>query len=266
MNKLILSAIAGALLSSVSGISSVQAQGQDAVLAEFYGQGVHAYHAGKTTEAYELLSMAINNGSKDPRAYYFRGIVASASGRGYEADSDWQQGADLEARGEGSGSIGAALSRFQGSGRIKLEEIRRKARMQFVAESAARSRQRYGSDAAAAGAVARPAPAPRQVPAAGVTPPPAPPAADDNPFPSDMGEPKLESDDALADAMEDPFANDAVAGDTGAPADAPAADPFGGDAGGGADPFGGNTGGGADPFGGDAGGGADPFGDDPFGN
>ncbi len=97
MNKLILTAIACVLISSTAALPSAQAQGQSAMLAEFYGQGVHAYYAGRTIEAYDLLSMSIDNGSKDPRAFYFRGIVAEATGRSDEADADWQKGAELEA-------------------------------------------------------------------------------------------------------------------------------------------------------------------------
>lgn len=247
------------------GFATQHANAQSSVLAEIYGRGVHAHYAGHTNDAHDLFSMAINNGLDDPRAYYFRGISLYKSGREIEAESDWQQGASLEARGKGSGSVGAALHRFQGAGRLKLEQIRQKARLEFLAEAAARSRARYGEIEAAEPNVLRSAPQPNRVapPAAAQTPPPAPQVVDDNPFSDDMGEPAVESDDALADAMDDPFADDG-AGAADAGGDAPAADPFGGDGGAAADPFGGGDAG-ADPFGG---GGAmdDPFGGDPFGN
>lgn len=244
------------------GLTTQHASAQSSVLTEIYGRGVHAHYAGHTNDAYDMFSMAINNGLDDPRAYYFRGISLYNSGREIEAETDWQQGASLEAKGKGSGSVGAALHRFQGPGRLKLEQIRQKARLEFLAEAAARSRARYGEIEAAEPNVLRSTPQPGRVaPPAAMTPPPAPPAADDNPFADDMGEPAIESDDALADAMDDPFADDA-AGAADAGGDAPAADPFGGDGGAAADPFGG--GGGADPFGGGAM--DDPFGGDPFGN
>ncbi|QDT01912.1 hypothetical protein K227x_02810 [Rubripirellula lacrimiformis] len=261
MKTLLSSLVACAFVTSMIGGSS--AQGQSAVLSEFYGQGVHAYYAGRTTEAYDLLSLAINNGIDDPRAYYFRGIVAHNSGRPYEAESDWQLGADLEASGKGSRYIGRSLSRYQGAGRLKLEEIRQKSKLQYLAESAARSRQRYGEIGAAPG-VTSPAPAATQ-PRAGVTPPPAPPIADSDPFADDLGTPKVENEDALADAMNDPMIDSGAPAAGDSPAGAPASDPFstGGDSG--ADPFGGGGAMDSDPFGG-GGAGADPFGDDPFGS
>ncbi|WP_047814136.1 hypothetical protein [Rhodopirellula islandica] len=229
------------------------ASAQSAVLAEIYGRGVHAYNAGNYSKAYELLSMAIDNNIRDPRAYYFRGLAASANGMGY-AEGDWQMGAELEARGGDARSIGRALSRIQGSQRLKLEDIREKARLQALATGAARSTIRANELSAQGGqpAAASGAPAMQR----GATPPPAP-ASDDNPFADDLaGEaPVVESNDALEGAMDNPLATEA------APADAPAAP-----ADGGASPF---EGGAApdDPFA--PAGNDDPFapaggGDDPF--
>lgn len=228
------------------------ASAQSAVLAEIYGRGVHAYNAGNHSKAYELLSMAIDNNIRDPRAYYFRGLAASASGMG-DAVVDWQMGAELEARSGDARSIGRALSRIQGSQRLKLEAIREKARLQALATGAARSAIRAnelsqgGQSAAAPGAPAM---------QRGATPPPAP-ATDDNPFADDLAaeEPVVESNDALEGAMDNPLATET------APADAPAAP-----ADNGTSPF---DGGAApdDPFA--PAGGDDPFApagdDDPFG-
>ena len=206
--------------------------------------------------------MAIDNGIQDPRAYYFRGLVAYSSGRIAEAEADWQLGAELEASGQTNPQIGRSLARFQGAGRIKLEEIRQQAQLNALAKAMKRSQQRYGE----LGASADPnAPAPPAAPstAKAITPPPVPPDTE-NPFADDLAEgtPNVAADDALEGAMSDPFAGEADAAAPSAPA---GADPFGGDAGG-ADPFGGGAGG-ADPFGGGAGG-ADPFGGgaDPFGS
>ncbi len=264
MNKLLLSTVFCGLFAGL--IGGQRAEGQSAILSEIYGQGVHSYYAGNSSGAYDLFSMAIDNGIKDPRAYYFRGIAAHDSGRSYEAESDWKQGAELEASGRVNASIGQALSRFQGPGRLKLEEIRRQARLQYLANAASRSRQRYGEIDEAQGNVLRAAPATPPAPAAGAKTPPAPPAppvADENPFAADLGDPKVESDDALSDAMNDPFADDPAAAPAGDAADAPATDPFGGSNTG--DPFGSDPAPASDPFGGgDAG--SDPFGGDPFGN
>lgn len=264
MKKFVLTAF---LFLASFGVLTEQASAvQSAILAEMYGRGVHAYYAGDHINANRYLSLAIDNGIEDPRAYYFRGIVYRSAGQTYMATSDWERGAELEASGRANPGIGRSLSRFQGAARMELEEIRQKAKLQAMAISHARSQQRLGEIQAAEPNVLRAAPAP---PAAAVSPPPAPPAqppvAAENPFADDMagGEPRVTADDALEGAMDNPFADDAAPAG-GAPAAGADSNPFGGgDAG--ADPFGGGDAG-ADPFGG--GGDADPFGGggDPFGN
>ena len=258
------------------------ATAQNAILAEMYGRGVHAYYAGNHTDAYQLLSMAIDNGIQDPRAYYFRGMVAHATGRSYEAEADWRQGAEMEASGRTNPAVGRSLARFQGSARIKLEGMRQQAKLQALADALSRSKQRYGELGAIPGAADVAPPAPSVVPSPTAPAAPAvPPAAGGDPFADDMaqGQPKVDADDALEGAMNDPFANDAAAAGAAAPA-AGDANPFGGDAGGADDPFGGGGDAGADPFGGggdagmedpfggggDSGGADDPFGGNPFGN
>jgi hypothetical protein len=234
------------------------AEAQNAILSDLYGRGVHAHYANKSQEAYDHFSMAINNGIEDPRAFYFRGIAACALGRQFEAESDWQRGAELEARGKIVGSIGRSLARFQGADRIKLEEIRQKAKLDFLAQAAMRSKARYGEIESMQGDMLRSRPLQPLAPRGSIAPPPAPMAADDNPFSDDLGEPMVDSDDAFEGAMTAPPADDATP-----PAsidntlDAPAADSGGSDS---ADPFGSDSdpfGDSSDPFGGDA---------DPFGN
>ena len=258
--------------------TSTSAQNQSVILAETYGQGVHAYNGGRLSDAVEFFSLAIDNGSQDPRVYYYRGIVNYVSGRPEEAVKDWQAGASIEALGGPNPSIGRSLARFQGNGRLKLEQIRRTARIKALAEANARSQQRYGEIQATAENMAIVKPAPR-VPSRPVTPPPTPPAAT-NPFASGTSgqvAPTKMGDDALAGAMKEPF--DDKPATAGGGAATGGADPFGG--GGapaaGADPFGGGgaPAAGADPFGGGGApaGGADPFGGggapaggaDPFG-
>ena len=277
-------AIALATIGSLN-TNLASAQNQNAILAETYGQGVHAYNGGRLNDALEFFSLAIDNGSQDPRVYYYRGIVNYVSGRPEEAVKDWQAGAGIEALGGPNPSIGRSLARFQGNGRLKLEQIRQAARIKALAEANARSRQRYGEIQATPENSAAVKP-PSRVPSRPVTPPPTPPAAA-NPFASSVGgqpAPTKMADDALAGAMKEPFddkPNAAAAGATpaaggvdpfgGGAAPAAGADPFGG--GGtpaaGADPFGGGgtPAAGADPFGGGGtpAAGADPFGGDPFG-
>ncbi len=242
---------------------SASAQGD--ILSEIYGRGVHAYYAGRYDEAEQLFSSAIDNGSKDPRVFYFRGIVNMQRGSSLEAESDWQQGAQIEARGTSVGSIGRSLSRFQGAGRLQLEQIRQTAKLQALMTAAARSDIRMNEIRGTRnGAAASSA-------ASAATPPPTPPAAE-NPFKDDSpnmatGDAKVQADDALKGTLDplpdtgiaDAGAADTAAGDAGMfgeAADAPAGgDPFGGgDTTSDADPFGGGDM--ADPFGG----GGDPFG------
>ena len=219
MNRSLFQAVAVTLVVASASITTPsEAEAQNPVLAEMYGRGVHAYYSGNQTEAYNLLSMAINNGSQDPRAYYFRGIVAAAQGRSYESEADWQRGAELEAASGQNPAVGRALARFQGGTRLKLEEIRQKARLQALALSAARSQARYGEiNAAQPAPMTRMAPPSAAVtPRSAVAPPPVPPTDFENPFDKDRdqlatGEPQVESDDALEGAM-DPFASEAPAG------------------------------------------------------
>ncbi len=245
------------LLFAVSTLSfAASAQAQMSVLNEYYGRGVHAYNGGDLIKAYDFLSKAIDGGIKDPRAYYYRGLTSIASGREYEADADFQLGAELEAKGAFGPSIGMALSRIQGATRLKLEDARREARLAFQTTARARSQARYGEIEAASGEVLREPPRPR---AAATQPaPPAIPPAAEAPFAADApaGEPKVEAKDALEGTMTDPFADDAAPA-AGAAAAAPAA---------GADPFNAPAAdAGADPFGAPAGdapaadAGADPF-------
>ena len=273
MKNLFKTAALGALALAASFATPSTADAQEAILAEIYGRGVHAFYSGQHQQAHSLFSSAINGGSQDPRAYYFRGIVATMMGRSYEADSDWRQGATMEAAKTSDPSIGRALSRYQGSGRLKLEMIRREARLQALTSGIIRS------DARAS--VFRPS-APVAKPAMGslggavAIPPPAPPAAE-NPFGDTAnmatGEATIEKDDAMAGMSGDPFKDDA-GGAMAAPVADSGGDPFGGgggDAGG--EPFGGGGDAGGDPFGGGGDAGGDPFGgggdamaDDPFAN
>jgi len=242
------------------------AQAQNAILAQLYGQGVHAYYSGDSLKAYDLLSKSIDGGIKDPRAYYFRGLTAVSSGRENEAEADYRVGAELEAKGNFGPSVGQSLSRIQGSHRMAIESMRQEAQLEFQATASARSKARYQDIDAAGGEVLRerPVPAPPIAQPGRRPAPPAVPPTASNPFANDngTGSAKVESKDVLADTLKDPFADDAAPAMGG---EAPAAgnDPFGGAAPAepAADPFGGAPAGtpaaGSDPFGGDA---SDPFG------
>lgn len=109
-----------------------------------YGKGVHAYFKGQVHEADRLLSEVINGGSTDPRVFYFRAMARMRAGRTYEAEFDMQVGAAYEAQNPGYGStVSRALERVQGPNRRKLEEFRRKARLEHLSEQRMKNRTRY---------------------------------------------------------------------------------------------------------------------------
>ena len=260
-----LSLCAGLLL-AVTSMGS-PCRGSDlAVLAEEFGRGVHAYYGGQLDVANKHLSAAIDGGSRDPRSFYFRGIVLWQQGNEEAAKEDWTKGSEIEALYGDAVYIGRSLARFQGEPRLVLEGIRKDARMKVLTNQLKRSDQRLAELGV------------RSVPVTEYRPIAPGPAAKD-PFAaggalgSGAGQAKVESIDAMAGAKQDPFANERSAPAAGGAAPAAAGgDPFGGAGGASpapADPFGGTGGGAApaDPFAPAGGGGADPFGgSDPFGN
>jgi hypothetical protein len=107
------------------------------------GMGMHAFHGGDFEAANRLLSEAIDSGTRDPRAYYFRGLAACRCGAGFEAEADFMEGARLEATGRGGWDIGRALERVQGFERVKLERYRARARSMLATEGEASAGRRY---------------------------------------------------------------------------------------------------------------------------
>lgn len=127
---------------SLSGVTAI-AQNSSEVTA-LYGRAVHAFFAGRTAEAEQMLTECIEAGSQDPRVYYFRGIARLQQCRDYEAEEDLRIGASLEARDPGMRyGIGNALQRIQGPERIALEKFRRAARVQRVQERRSLNQYRY---------------------------------------------------------------------------------------------------------------------------
>lgn len=103
--------------------------GQDP-LDDTYGHAVHAYYRGDVARAQDLLNQTIAAGSKDPRAYYYRGLCLSAlSGDTTAGMDDFQTAADLEINGQKVVNVGKALERVQGPARCAIESIRRQARL-----------------------------------------------------------------------------------------------------------------------------------------
>ena len=103
---------------------------QDSVLGQLYGSGVHAYFSGDYIAAHEQLTSAIDGGSRDPRAYYFRALVYQKLGRDTDAGRDLERGSKLEMQsGNLSAVVSKALVRIQGPARHNLETYRTKARV-----------------------------------------------------------------------------------------------------------------------------------------
>lgn len=117
--------------------------GQDGLLGELYGRGVHAYFSRNYRQAYELLTEAIRNQTSDPRVYYFRGLALRRLGRPEEAREDFQKGAELELTGGEAYPVARALERVQGAERAVLEEQRRLVRVQKFKVQAAQAKARY---------------------------------------------------------------------------------------------------------------------------
>ncbi len=109
-----------------------------------YGAGVHAYFDGDYQTAYDALTAAIEAGSMDPRAYYYRGLASIKLGRSDdEIDGDFSEGSSRETLGRGGMAVSRSLERVQGRDRMRLEKFRRRARVAAVQRDEAAIRQRY---------------------------------------------------------------------------------------------------------------------------
>jgi hypothetical protein len=193
---------------------------EDAILAVAYGNGVHAYYAGDYQRSYEELSTAIDGGTQDPRAFYFRGLAAVRLGRLDEADADFALGADAEAAGRGNWAVGRSLERIQGEPRLQLEKHRVRARMAALQKRRESIVRHYTRLEEASPDVERslrpetlpgvptPVNEPAEEPAAETVKTPAAPMAEDDDEPAEKpaaSAPKPEPKPAKAD---DPFGDD----------------------------------------------------------
>jgi tetratricopeptide (TPR) repeat protein len=221
----------GALVAVVSDGVAARAQQltiESLPLAAAYGNGVHGYFAGAYDRAYEDFSSAIEAGSTDPRAWYFRGLAALKLGRSDEAEADFAEGARRESETGGHWPVARSLERVQGSERLALERHRTRARVAMLQRRRDADRRRYSDIEDAQPDVFRrrrpegPLTAPptdeanpfeeRQPPASNLrpAPEPLPPAANPaNPPPAEL-EPEMElqpkKKPALpAESEEDPF-------------------------------------------------------------
>jgi hypothetical protein len=235
------------------------ASAQDTLLTQLYGQGVHSFFEGDSEKAHELFSMAIDQGSRDPRLFYFRGLTYHRLGRPEEGIEDFKRGAELEAAGEAIQiDVGASLQRVQGPTRLVLEDYRYQARLTAHVDDVQLRQRRYEEFRSDEPRVIR-------RPDAGAAPVELPGVPEDDPtdpFADDPGaaaapaapddQPAMEPADEVdfpepADpaASEDPFADPdepvEVPTDDAAPADEGPAEPFGAPAAPEDDPFGAPT-------------------------
>lgn len=132
------------LVGGVASLWSVPLSAQDAVLGQKYGSGVHAYFSGDYSRAFEQLNAAIEAGSQDPRAFYFRGLAYLRLGRPQEAKQDFRQASGLESKDVNKFyDVSRALERVQGSARVELESYRVDARMAAMEQAEKLRKARY---------------------------------------------------------------------------------------------------------------------------
>lgn len=112
-------------------------------LANAYGTGVHAFYSGDLDRSISDLTVAIDGGTADPRAWYFRGLSAWRLGRLDEAEADFREGAEREASTVGSWPVSRSLERVQGTERLRLERYRTRARVAALERDRALIRRRY---------------------------------------------------------------------------------------------------------------------------
>ncbi|HUT10717.1 MAG TPA: tetratricopeptide repeat protein [Thermoguttaceae bacterium] len=127
-------------------LSAVSSPAQDAVLGQLYGSGVHAFFSRDYVEAHELLTSAIDGGTRDPRPYYYRGLTYQKLGREEQAEVDFEKGADLESRDiDRLFNVGRSLERIHGQVRLDLERYRMDARLAARERAEKIYQQRYGA-------------------------------------------------------------------------------------------------------------------------
>ncbi|HQF13515.1 MAG: hypothetical protein WBH86_14505 [Thermogutta sp.] len=151
---------------------------QDAILNHFYGQGVHKFFARDYVGAFEDFNTAIENGSDDPRCFYYRGLTYLHLGREEEAKSDFEKGAQLEMQAARKFfDVSKALERIQGRQRVMIEQYRTKARLAVMVELERQRKARYEELRREEARVLDRAPPAVGIPEAAPAPPSAPPAA-----------------------------------------------------------------------------------------
>jgi len=96
---------------------------------ETWSRAVTAWFAKDYAASESLLTTLIDDGTRDARAYYLRGLARHASGNVAAAESDFARGAELELAAGSGVTVARSLERIQGPGRQLLETHRRAARL-----------------------------------------------------------------------------------------------------------------------------------------
>jgi hypothetical protein len=146
------------ILAAASLLTAGPASAQELGLSDMYGRGVHAYFSGQSRAAYQYFTAAIDAGSQDPRAYYFRGLAYQRLGRPAEAQADFRTGAELEHQDVGGVfGVDRALERVQGPSRLAIERQRAVARVGAAQEVVVERNRRTMTSRAATPEVSAPA-------------------------------------------------------------------------------------------------------------
>jgi hypothetical protein len=224
----------------VAAVRAEPAMTEVTALARAYGAGVHAYFCGDAQRSYDDLTQAIEAGTRDPRAWYFRGLAALKLGRLDEAEADFSTGAVKETEAVSDWGVSRSLERVQGHDRLALERHRVRARVAGLEQRRQAVERRYSQIESRQSEVLRqrrpegvsrdplPAFGGEELPADPARPlapaeeMPAPPAVDAEPFeaadPADAVELPAEREEVPAERVEEAVEPPA--------ADAPAADVF----------------------------------------
>lgn len=206
----------------LTGVTCVVAQ--DAALSELYGLGVHEYYAGQYPEAELHLTELIAKSGKDPRPYFFRGLIYSATGRYDEAEQDFRAGAELEAKSSDQFyDVSRSLQRVQGTVRLTIEKHRREARIAVGDVAGKRARARYEEFLREEEqSLYRP-----RRGATPVTPPPVQPGAGTPPSPTPPTPPTPSTPQPTPPPVDDPFRTPPTTPAAPTPQPPAATDPFG---------------------------------------
>lgn len=131
-------------------LAGTAAHADEVVLTQLYGSGVHAFNRRDYVTAYRDLTAAIEGGTIDPRAYYFRGLALIRLGRGEDAVADFTRGGELEV-GEAADvyPVNKSLERVQGPDRITLDRYRKSVRVSAMRRIEAARQARYQQQVAA---------------------------------------------------------------------------------------------------------------------